>query len=307
MKKLIIVLICLYSVSVNAQDIIDPETLKKQDYTPLNAIVCTVGGGIPLISNDLMKSDVWNTKLGFGTQVSVDFRKHFTKEKVVGDNVVDYPTIFAVGVGLGVSYYNKSAYFDDFSETLTGLTDIDGDKYDARLSYLNIKEKVSMLYLDIPLYVEFGKPSLTKLGVFGKIGLKPSLLVSKNFQGEGAYSLSGYYPEWDVLLHDVDHLGFYDDRPAYQTPEYEYKPFVLWANLSAGITIPLSSVDRDILRKTVLRVGVKYDFTVMNISAATSESAIPWSSYRINQSNMLGGNGSKMHYIGLDFALMFTL
>jgi len=307
MKKLIISIICLYAISVSAQDIIDPETLKKQDYTPLSAIVCTVGGGVPFISNDLMNADVWKKNTGFGAQVSVDFRKHFTKEKVVGDNVVDHPTIFAIGAGLGVSYYNKSAHFDDFSETLPGLTDIDGDAYDARLSYRNIKEKTSMLYLDIPVYVEFGRPSLTKVAVFGKIGLKPSLLVSKNFTGEGVYSLEGYYPEWDVWLHGIDRLGFYDNQPAYTEPEYKYKPFVLWATLSAGITIPLSSVEKDILRKTVLRIGVKYDFSLMNISDATSESVIPWSSYQINQSNMLGGNGSKIHYVGLDFALMFTL
>ncbi|MCL2042438.1 MAG: hypothetical protein FWG84_10455 [Bacteroidales bacterium] len=308
MKKLIIALICLSAVSIHAQDVIDPETLEKQNYIAINSVVATIGGGVlPFNGNDLMKSDIWNKPLGMGFQLSVDFRKQFAKEKVINDNVVDHPSMCAVGAGLGFSFYNKSANFDNFAENLPGLTDVDGYTYEARLSYSNINEKMSALYLEIPIYLEIGRPSLTKVSGFGKIGIKPALLLSGSFKGEGTYTWEGYYPEWYALLYDIDHLVFENDAGAYKNPEYKYNPFVLWANVSAGITIPLSSVDKDILRTTLLRIGLKYDFTVMKISKSTSDLMLPGAEYQTNQSNMLGGKGSSLHYAGLDVALIFCL
>jgi len=308
MKKLIIALICLSAVAIHAQDVIDPETLEKQNYIAINSVVATIGGGVlPFGGNDLMKSDIWNKKLGMGFQLSVDFRKQFAKEKVINDNVVDHPSMCAVGVGLGFGFYNKSANFDNFEEKLPGLIDIDGDPFEGRLSYRDINEKMSALYLEIPIYFEIGRPSLTKVSGFGKIGIKPALLLNGNFKGEGKFTSEGYYPEWNALLHDIPELGFYTNEDAYQSPEYKYNPFILWANVSAGVTIPLSSVDKDILRTTLLRIGIKYDFTVMKISKSTSDIMLPGAEYQTNQSNMLGGKGSSLHYAGLDVALIFCL
>ena len=319
MKKSIILLIFLYAVSAHAQRIVNPMTGEKQDYTPLNAIAVTVGAGIPFISNDLINSDVWNKNIGFRTQLSVDFRKQITKEKThpTYNRVVDDPTIFALGAGLGFSFYNKSADLKDYRDSIPGLIDKDGDKFDAILSSSNLKEKISACYLDIPLYVEIGRPSLTKLRAFGKIGIKPSILVSKDCTVEGTYTLEGFYKEIgkkevNVTLRDIDVLGFCTDEPSYKNPEYKYQPFVLWANLSAGLSIPLSNSSNDKLSNTILRIGLKYDFALTKISKSTSEYTLPGTEvpltgakYNINRSNML--DGSTMQYLGLDMSLIFCL
>ncbi len=282
-----------------------PVKVERRDYTPLKSLVFNLGYGIPFISNDLLNSDIWNVKTGYAFQFGVDFKKQFTKEKIVNSRVVDAPVPLALGVGLGLSYYNKSADFESYSEQINNLTDVDGNRYNANLTYQNVKEQLSLLYLDIPLYLEIGKPSKTKVKAWGKIGLKGSVLLTNSFTGEGTYTSTGYYPDWNIILHNVPVLGFQTNAPCYENPEYNLNAFVLWSSVSAGITIPLSNPDKDILRDVILRLGIKWDYSLIPISKSTENTQFTGSTYWLDQSNILG-DGSRMHYLGLEVGLIYS-
>ena len=286
---------------------ITPTGVVKKDFPALKSIVYTVGFGMPSISSDLLPGDgIWDNNTGLAFQIGVDFRKQFTTERSMNNRVFDYPTLFAIGGGLGFSYFGQSSGLKLSEESING-NDKDNDEYIARLSYRDVKEQVSLLYLDIPLYLEIGKPSKTITRAWAKIGVKGSLLLNGNFKGEGQYASTGYYPKWDVELHDIPVLDYYPNKACYENPEYKLNPFVLWGNLSAGVSIPLSNPEKYILRNTILRIGLKYDFTLNTISSGSSTDLYPGSNYRINQSNMLGGNGARLQCFGLEIGLISSL
>jgi hypothetical protein len=319
MKKVFALMLCLCAIATtNGQNSqrrnkiytvtdSDPITVAKRDYTAVKSIVYNVGFGMPFISSDLLAGDHWNKNSGFAFQLGADFRKQFTTERILNDRVVNYPTSFAVGAGLGISSFSTSAEFENFSEQVTGLTDIDGHTFNADLSSRNVKEQLSLMYLDIPVYLEIGKPSKTKTKAWAKIGVKGSLLLSDNFKGEGQYTSKGFYPAWNVTLHDIPDLNYNTNKQCYENPEYKLNPFILWGNLSAGLSVPLSSPEKDVLRNTILKIGLKYDFTLTTISEGSANDLFPGSSYRINQSNMLGGKGAGLQYLGLEIGLIYSL
>jgi len=231
MKKLISSLICLYALSSGyAQVIINPETLQKQDYTPLQSIGGTFGIGMPAIDNVFMNDGEWN-KNKFGIQFSADYRYQFTKRKEINDNTVIFPTMFAIGGGLGFSYYSHDKL----------------EKNNNKTDTLNF----SAPYFEVPVYLEIGRPSLTKIKAFGKIGVKPAFKIGGDFTKN--------------------------------TLSENLEPFILRANVSAGVSMPLSSVDKDRLRNTILRIGLKYDFNLMPFTDSER----------------------KLHYFGLDISLIY--
>ena len=304
-QTLIIVLAFWVSVSYAQNTDSNQQNTAKRDYPVLNSIEFSAGYGIPLLNNSLMGS-TWDQKMGNGGQFSIEYRKQFTKRSTINNRVVDYPTIWAVGTGLGVSAFSKSADLNLVSEQVNSLQDADGDSYNANLDYSGIKEKVSLLYIDVPLYLEIGRLSKTRIKGWGRLGVKGSFLLNDSFEGQGSYTSQGYYPAWDVTLHDVPELDYYTNRSAYTDPEYKLKPFVLWGTLSAGISIPFSNYKEEIIRNTILKLGVKYDFTITQVSEGSSNLMYPGSLYHINKSNIWGGDGSRIHYFGLEVGLVYA-
>ena len=311
MRKILIIVLSLIATVSYAQETDDSSTPwkwskpAKRDYPVLNAMVYSAGYGIPLVSNNLM-SDVWDQKMGYAAHFTVEYRKQFTEEKVIMNRTVEYPTLWAMGVGVGVSTFSKSADLNITSEQVNSLLDADGDPYNAHLDYQGINEKFSLTYIDVPLYVEIGRPSRSKFKGWAKLGVKGSFLINDSFEGKGTYTARGYYPRWDVLLHDIPELNFLTNQSAYSDSEYKMKSFVLWGTVSAGVSIPLSNYDAEIIRNVVLKLGVKYDFTITPVSDGSSESLFPGSKYRVNQSNYFGGSGSRLHYIGLEIGLIHS-
>ena len=291
-------------------------SLKVRTKVPPKALVFNLGYGFPSISNALVKQDFWKKKVGYGVDFNMDFRMQFQKRDIEDEEVVKVPSLVAMGVGLGFSYVHKSAGFDAFSETLTNYTDKDGDKCNVSLEYKNVKESVSLTYLDIPFYLEIGRPSRVKTSAYLKLGFKASFLVGKNPQGEGTFTSSGYYPEREVTLDNVDVLGYYkDDQPCYNFMEYRLNPFVLWGSVSAGINIPFSSFEKNKLAKLMLRIGAKIDYSLTPISkelpsAITSDEGIIYpiftgTSFHTSNINMLAK--SRIFSPGFSLSLIYCL
>jgi len=293
----------------------NPLKVERREHVSIKSIVINAGYGWPSISNDfpIELKDNFDKNSGSAWQFSVHFRKQFMKEAAVNERVFDVPTAVAFGAGIGLSHFNKSIGFKSFEENLEE-TDKDVDNYTAHLIYSDVTEELGLTYLDIPLYLEFGKPSKTKFQPYARIGLKGSLLISKNASRGGSFSSTGHYTRVDgktvdVILFDVSDLEFsnngdlfYDKNTA---PELNLNSFVLWSTVAAGFNIPLSSPDKDILRNVILRIGVKWDYSLMPISNnIENESVFKKSQYWLKQSNILREGGNHLQFIGLEIGLI---
>jgi len=293
MKKIVLIFSIICSIASSAQVV------------PKQSFVFNFGYNFPAIKNDLTNSDFWDKKPGTGIEFSVDYRKQFRTRAREGDDVVLVPTSFALGIGLGISQIKQTAKFENFSETVKDFTDIDGNKCNVELDYQNVSETVSLTYLDIPLYLEIGKPSREKISTYLKLGLKASLLISDNLtDNTGIYTSKGYYPEWKVTLHDIPELDYFSGKACYgESENYDLSPFVLWGTVSAGVNFPFGS--RDHLASWIIRLGAKMDYSLTPVSKNFRDPSFPETKYYFNQSNLLGGNGSKILSFGLSLGLIY--
>ncbi len=212
----------------------------------------------------------------------------------------------SLGIGLGISNYKFKATFSNFEETLEGLTDIDNDRYNAICSYKDVKENVSLLYLDIPIVLSIGQPRVHRIGAYCKIGITASINLQNKFKGEGKYNISGYYPEWDVVIHDVDELNFRSDASCYEDADYKVNKLVLWGNLAGGVYLPLSKIKEGKDARYILKLGARCDYSLNTISKQLTE-LYSGAAYHINQSNILSGKGTRILSPGFEIALIFML
>jgi hypothetical protein len=82
---------------------------------------------------------------------------------------------------------------------------------------------------------------------------------------------------------------------------------VVWASISGGINFPFSSFEKNKIAKCILRISAKADYSLTPISKKLSEPYFKDSYFRLYQSNMLGGNGTRIFSAGLVVSLIYTL
>ena len=281
--------------------------MKLKTIVPQNAISINVGYGVPFINNGFMKSEVWNNKTGTALNFGIDYRLQFMKSEIVNNEVVKTPSVAGIGIGLGISHFKQSAIMKNHTDTLHDFEGNGGFFGDVTLSYKGIKENLSLTYLDIPLYLSIGKPSQVKISGYFNVGIKASLLVANKFAGEGTYTSQGYDYATNCLIHNVDVLNFYTDKASYENSEYNLSKFVLWGSLSGGVNIPFSSLEKNKISKVILSVGAKLDYTILPISKSIAEPYFKGANYRINQSNILGSNGSRIFLPSVEVKLIYCI
>ena len=292
--------------------------LKYRIRVPKQALVFNLGYNIPSINNSIIRSDFWNKKTGTGLGFGMDFRRQIQKKVIEKEELTRVPTWIALGIGLGINNFQKSIWFDTFKDTFKNHIDIDGDKCDVYLQYRNVTEKVSLTYLDIPLYLEIGKLSRIKTSAYFKVGVKASVLISgkKKREYEGTYTSTAYYKsingtECHVVLDDVDVLGYFNDKSCYgENPKDTISSFVLWGTISAGINFPFSSLENNKLAQWILRIDAKIDYSLSPVSKPLPKSDFDFegSKFRLNQTNILGGDkGSRIFSPGFSISLIYCL
>jgi hypothetical protein len=322
MKKIAFIFICFYTATAYMQidvgnnlfsGIVDTTRtvqnimLKSRIKVPNHTIILNLGYNIPIFSNLKKDAGFWNTKAGTGVDFSVDYRKQFNTNVIENENVVSVPSWLALGAGLGFSFFHKAAAVDFFSETLSNYTDIDGDNCIVALNYKNVKESVSICYLNVPVYLEIGKLSRIKTSAFFKLGLKASILVSKKFKYEGTYSSTGYYPARDVTLHDVDRLGYFSKAECYNPLEAKLSPFVLWGFVSGGVNFPFSSLEKNKLAKWMMRINVNLDYSLTTVSKTMENTQFKNAAFHLHQSNILCAKGRRIFAPGFSLSLIYCL
>ena len=191
----------------------------------------------------------WNVTLYYGTPRLAD----------------NFPISIEAGLGIrGLSFvmrHNASVGTKD-------AVDADGDSFQAIYTYGELSEKLKLTYFDIPIRLCIGQPASDRVTAYFKLGITPSIKVSSKFDGEGTYSLKGYYPQWDVTLENIPELGFGNDIDCYKDDaEPNVRKFVLWGNVAVGVYVPFGKSG------LVFNGGVKLDYPFMSLIKANDDSS----------------------------------
>jgi hypothetical protein len=271
----------------------EPRTEDVKKSAP--SISFSYGMGVPILFSSLIENKIWE--------------KEHTLSQYGGNIIVEFPIKpslpFSFGIGLGTTYYKLFAHFSSFVETVYDQTDIDNKKYNAICLYNGVREEVSLLYAEMPLFISYGRPRSHRISGYCKIVITPSYNIQKTFQGEGSYNISGYYPEWNVKLHDIAELNFNSNGRCYEKVDFNINEFVLWGSIAGGIYIPISNLKENNRSAFILKIGVKCDYSLTTISNELNEIFIKGATYRIYQSNILAGKGTRILSPGFDIGLVY--
>lgn len=171
----------------------------------------------------------------------------------------------SVEVGVGFRRLSLSARLHSYEQQIEHLADNDGDPYTAIYTYSNLSEHLTASNIDVPIRLCFGQPGKGKTSAYAKLGITPSINIGSNFNGEGTYSLKGYYPQWGITLENIEELDFGHDKDLYQDVEAEIRRFNLWGTLALGAYVPLSKN-----APIVLNAGVKLDYSILPIGTISA-------------------------------------
>jgi len=177
-KPLIIGLSLLFYASIQAQE--------TGHYLYLNT-----GGGLHNLSYDLQNG---NEKGSFGYSFNAGYGYFFNEH-------------WGVQAGLGLQSFKPTATLT--YHTGTPSTDTDGTIYEYRTYYNNWQEQQRLLFLDIPLGVQYRYKLNEKFQLLAAAGLKISVPVKTTYKTTGGEIVtSGYYSKWNVELKDMPQHDF---------------------------------------------------------------------------------------------------
>jgi hypothetical protein len=114
---------------------------------------------------------------------------------------------FGLSTGIGFSPYITQLSLDPYSNSLDTI-DSENESYERRISGNNINETQKIYFLEIPLILNFQCPISKSFGFYLQGGINLAIHVGSNFSSSGTFSYSGYYPAYNVVLHDIPYEGF---------------------------------------------------------------------------------------------------
>lgn len=225
---------------------------KTEKLVSKSSLVIGLEAGIgPTVINTAMeapwaKTTTWNKQLAvyFGTA-------RFTES---------FPLSFEVGVGVNQLPISASIY--QYSTQIPEWEDNDGDLCIAHYSFDNLSERLTMTSIGVPVRFCFGQPIKGKTSVYAKLGVTPALLLDTKFSREGSYTLKGEYPQWNVILEDIQELGYHTNAEFDGTPTKikASNMFNLWGNLALGAYVPIGA-------SVLLNMGLKLDYPIIGATS----------------------------------------
>ncbi|NEW84753.1 MAG: outer membrane beta-barrel protein [Mariniphaga sp.] len=177
-KQLIIGLSLLFYANTQAQE--------TQHNLYFNA-----GGGLHNLSYDLRNG---TEKGSFGYSVNAGYSYFFNIN-------------WGLQAGVGLRSFSPEATIN--YSTKAPSTDTEGMDYEYHSVYNNLKEKQELLFLDLPLGLQYQFEVNEKLRLLAGTGVKISIPVKETFKTTGGdITTTGYYSLWNVELSDMPQHGF---------------------------------------------------------------------------------------------------
>jgi len=175
-------------------------------------------------------------------------------------------------------------------------------------SYQIESEKVRLLYLGIPVFVEFGNISMNKPGLFLRLGTFISTPVLNRFSGEGIYSVDGYYEQYGLTLEGINELGFVQDEKLFREKvDYQLKPVNISGMLAGGLSFPLHYE-----KFLLMRIAATYEhgFTDLSPERKTPQTSNSERHPVYQEDNHILGNKAvptKLRALGIEIVLQYVL
>jgi hypothetical protein len=240
------------------------------------------------IFNKTISSDgFWNAKGGFG--YALDFGYFLRFNRYIGINL-----------GLGISHYQAEIGYDYYKTTFDTV-DIDNEFVQDTVEVFNLAQKTSLMYADVPIFIEFGNPNTYKINFYVRLGVKLSFPISYGFTSTGKTTISGHYPQYFVTLYDIKELGFESDKPITVTSETGLNSFNVSLIAAAGLTIPLSD-------HLILKIGANLNYGLTEISKEKSkDNDISMYTGAYNTLLMIPGNKTILQSAGLEVGIIYAL
>ena len=114
---------------------------------------------------------------------------------------------FGISTGIGLSPYITQLSLDTYSNSLDTV-DVENESYERRISGNNIDETQKIYFLEIPVILNFQYPFSKAIGFYLQGGINLAIHVGNSYSSAGTFSYSGYYPAYNVVLHDIPYEGF---------------------------------------------------------------------------------------------------
>lgn len=119
---------------------------------------------------------------------------------------------------IGVGYYSAGATFglDDmaYHYNAPAIADEDGNEYIRYYELSDLKQKASLGYFSVPIYLEYQIKPLKWLGIHAEVGVNLGFKVhGSTGRSSGLAKAWGVFPEYDDLLIDQDYLDDFGTRP----------------------------------------------------------------------------------------------
>lgn len=223
---------------------------KRAPKPAVSPIIGLEGGFGQVIPNGSINEN-WNEK----DQISMQFDVFFRTPRLFKA----FP--MAVEAGVGLHYFGLSAETKAHSLNIEA-TDYDGFTYNALYNYTDLKENLTLAYLNIPIQLYIGQTIRDQVTVYAKIGVTPSINLISDYEGTGTYSIKGYYPQWGALLEDMEELGFVSGQDYGEEAKPSINKFILWSNVAIGASMPFGRTPLQ------LNAGMKLDYSLMSIGKA---------------------------------------
>lgn len=160
---------------------------------------------------------------------------------------------------IGFGYSSAGTHFSigdmSYNYAAPAYADEDGNPYQRYYEISNLKQKATVNYFTLPIYLEYQCKPLRWLGIYAEAGVQFGFRHSSSIGGISGQAYSyGIFPEYDDLLIDEDYLDDFGTRYLNDAAkgDHKSKPFNCSVLLGAGLEFyaakPVSFV-----------VGVRYN------------------------------------------------
>ena len=232
--------------------------------------------------------------------------------EITRDNKIKYSGSFglelgyffsgSIGISTGIDYnsYSAELSLNSYTNTFT-TTDSEDETYERHISGSDIRELQNISFLSVPVCLNFRIPAGTAFGLFLQAGANLSIPVNHEYKSTGTFTFSGYYPSYNILLHDLPEYGFPTDAAISTTGKLELKSYNIEGLAIAGFKYTIKS-------KFQIMVGVRYSRSLSAISNYPSIDKFQLSSDVDRINSMMGGCKSSLaESLGLSLSLRYYI
>lgn len=149
---------------------------------------------------------------------------------------------FGIGTGVKNGIYSTTLSLDRLNRQLEHTeTDIDGDLYYPQFSFSEFSDMMTIETYEFPLYIKFEAD-----GFFIDLGAIVSKINTADYMLNGDVTVSGFYPEYNVLLSDLPEYDFGTTNLNNEHHQFNTPSIVISGYASMGFMIPIR---KDLLLK----------------------------------------------------------